>query len=74
MEEPIQHYSEELIYVQEGVLTVQIGDTDITLFPGDSTVIQKNLPHICKNLGDKEVKGISSISPPIWGRMDLAES
>ena len=74
VEEPIQHYSEELIYVQEGVLTVQISDTDITLFPGDSTVIQKNLPHICKNLGDKEVKGISSISPPIWGRMDLAES
>ena len=72
VEEPIQHYSEELIYVQEGILTVQIGDTEITLFPGDSTVIQKNLPHICKNPGDKEARGITSISPPVWGRMDLA--
>ena len=72
VQEPVRHYSEEILYVTEGVLTVQIGDTDIVLNPGDSTVIQKNLPHICKNNGDALVKGISAISPPVWGRMDLA--
>lgn len=70
--EPIRHYSEEMIYVTEGILTVQIGDADIVLHPGDSTVIQKNLPHICKNTADTVARGISSISPPLWGRMDLA--
>ena len=71
--EPIRHFSEEMIYVTEGQLTVQIGNTDIVLNPGDSTVIQKNLPHMCKNTSDTTAKGISSISPPVWGRMDLAE-
>lgn len=71
--EPIQHYSEEMIYVTEGTLTVQIGDMEVVLSPGDSTVIQKNLPHICKNKSREVVKGLSTISPPIWGRMDLAE-
>ncbi len=70
----IRHNSEEMIYVTEGALTVQIGETDILLQPGDTTVIQKNLPHICKNTTDTIVKGISAISPPIWGRMDLANS
>ena len=47
--EPIRHASEEMIYVMEGQLTIQIGGSDIVLNPGDTTVIQKNLPHICKN-------------------------
>ena len=72
VQEPVRHYSEEILYVTEGVLTVQIGDTDIVLNPGDSTGIQKNLPHLCKNNGDSLVKGISAISPPVWGRMDLS--
>lgn len=71
--EPLHHYSEEMIYVEAGELTVQIGDTDILLKAGDSTVIQKNLPHICKNLGDTAATGISAFSPPIWGRMDLTQ-
>ena len=54
-----------------GRLTVPIGETDIVLEAGDSTVIQKNMPHIYKNYKAVPVKGISSISPPIWGRMDL---
>lgn len=71
---PIHHYSEEMIYVTEGELTVQIGETDIVLGEGDTTVIQKDLPHICKNTKDRAAKGISCISPPVWGRMDLARS
>ena len=72
--EPIRHASEEMIYVMEGQLTIQIGGSDIVLNPGDTTVIQKNLPHICKNCSDEPVKGICSISPPVWGRMDLVEA
>lgn len=72
VQEPVRHDSEEVIYVTEGTLTVQIGETDIVLKAGDSTVIQKNLPHICKNTGDVTAKGVSAISPPVWGRMDLA--
>lgn len=71
--EPVRHSSEEMIYVMEGQLTVQIGNSDIVLNPGDTTVIQKNLPHICKNCSDKPVTGISVISPPVWGRMDLMD-
>lgn len=63
--------TEEMLYVEEGELTVRIGDTDILLKDGDSTVVQKDLPHICKNAGDVAAKGISALSPPIWGRMDL---
>ena len=63
--------SVETIYVTEGTLTVQIGETEVVLNPGDSTVIEKDFPHICKNTGDVPVKGISAISPPVWGRMDL---
>lgn len=71
--EPVRHSSEEMVYVLEGQLTVQIGDSDIVLNPGDATVIQKNLPHIFKNCSDHPVSGISAISPPVWGRMDLME-
>ena len=65
-DQPIHHHSEEMIYVLEGRLTVPIGETDIVLEAGDSTVIQKNMPHIYKNYEAVPVKGISSISPPIW--------
>lgn len=69
--EAVQHNSEELTYVLEGQLTVQIGDVDIVVNEGDSTVVQKNLPHICKNTTDRPVRGIAVFSPPVWGRMDL---
>ena len=68
--EPVRHHSEEILYVTEGELTVQIGDRDIVLMEGDTTVIQKNLPHICKNNSHVPVKGISVISPPVWGKMN----
>ena len=71
---PIRHHSEEMVYVTERQLTVQIGDSDVILNPGDTTVIQKDLPHIYKNNGDAPVKGISSMSPPVWGRMNLVKN
>lgn len=67
----VRHHSEELVYVLEGRLIVQIGDHDIVLHAGDTTVIEKNLPHIFRNDTGTVVRGISAISPPIWGRMDL---
>lgn len=69
--EPVRHHSEELIYVNEGTLTVQISDSQFPLSPGDTTVIRKDFPHICKNLTDQPVRGIAVFSPPVWGRMDL---
>lgn len=68
---PIRHHSEESIYVTEGELTIQIGENEVVLKAGDSTVIEKDYPHICKNTKEFPVKGISAISPPVWGRMDL---
>lgn len=70
--EAIRHHSEEYIYVTEGELTVQLGEMEIVLRAGDSTVVQKDFLHICKNKTDAVTRGISAISPPIWGRMDLA--
>lgn len=72
--ELVRHHSEELVYVLEGELVVQIGDRDIHLFAGDTTVVEKNLPHIFRNDTETVVRGISAISPPIWGRMDLGFS
>ena len=69
--EPVRHHSEELIYVTNGNLTVQIGDSQIELSNGDTAVIQKDFPHICKNRTDETVTGIAVFSPPVWGRMDL---
>lgn len=69
--EPVRHHSEELIYIMEGNLTVQIGDSHLELSTGDTTVIQKDFPHICKNCTDHIIKGIAVFSPPVWGRMDL---
>lgn len=69
--EPVRHHSEELVYVLEGDLVVHIGGNDIVLHPGDTTVVEKNLPHLFRNDTDTVVRGISAISPPIWGRMDL---
>lgn len=69
---PVRHHSEELVYVLEGKLVVQIGDRDIVLSAGDTTVVEKNLPHIFRNDTNTSVRGISAISPPIWGRMDLS--
>lgn len=68
--EPVRHHSEEILYVTEGELTVQIGERQILLAAGDTTVVQKNLPHICKNNSEAPVKGISVISPPVWGKMN----
>lgn len=71
--EPVRHHSEEILYVIEGELTVQIGERSIQLGAGDTTVIQKNLPHICKNNSDFPLKGLSVISPPVWGKMNQIE-
>ncbi len=71
--EPVRHHSEEILYVTEGELTVQIGERQILLATGDTTVVQKNLPHICKNSSEFPVKGISVISPPVWGKMKQIE-
>lgn len=71
--EPVRHHSEEILHVTEGELTVQIGERQILLAAGDTTVVQKNLPHICKNHSDAPTKGISVISPPVWGKMHQIE-
>lgn len=71
VEFPIAHHSEEVITVCEGELTLEIGESKVELLTGDTAVIKEDLPHICKNLKDKPVKGIASISPPVWGNMSI---
>lgn len=71
VELPIVHHSEEVITVYEGILTVSVGDTEVVLEPGDTTVIREDVPHICKNTTDKPVRGIAAISPPVWGSMNI---
>lgn len=71
--EPLRHYAEEFLYVTDGELTVQIGDREILLKEGDTTVVQKNIPHICINKTDTPTRGYSVIAPPIWERMNLAK-
>ena len=71
VEFPIVHHSEEVIMVNEGELTVLVGDGQVVLKAGDTTVIQEDMPHICKNATDRPVRGIAAISPPVWGSMNI---
>lgn len=68
---PLAHHSEEVIHILEGELTLIIGDSQIVLHPGDTSVVKEDLPHICKNTTDRPVRGVAAISPPVWGNMGV---
>lgn len=62
----LSHPSEELVTMLCGDMVLSIGDETVTLHPGDSGVIRKDLPHNFYNETDLPVVGISVLTPAVW--------
>lgn len=63
---PIVHESEEVIFLEKGNLIIFIGDEEINLNEGDSTIIKSNMPHIIYNNSDFVAEGLSVFTPAVW--------
>lgn len=57
------HPGDELIYLLEGTLKVEIGPEVYQLQPGDSLTFKSHLPHRWVNIGDADAKVIWTLSP-----------
>ncbi len=60
------HKADEWLIVLEGELEVILGDQSYNVEVGDSLYIKENIPHKMINNGSIMVKGIFTISPPIY--------
>ena len=58
------HKGEEVAYVVEGVVTIQIGNEEYELYQGDSVRIPPLTEHKWINNSEGEVKVIFAITPP----------
>ena len=65
-ENPIVHIGEEVAYVLEGSILLQIGDDLETLHTGDSVKIPPGVQHKWENTTDKEVTIIFAVTPPTF--------
>ncbi len=63
-EEPMAHIGEEVIYVLEGEMFIEIGEENYTLYEGDTIYYFGTIPHMIKNTGDQQLKFLSTITPP----------
>lgn len=61
---PFQHTGEEVLTVIEGRLEGRIGDTSVTLEPGDTVTFDASLPHGWRTLGTTDAKLYSALTPP----------
>jgi len=59
----MHHPGDELIYLLEGQLRVEIVDEVYTLNPGDSLSFKSHLPHSWINSGPSEAKVVWTLSP-----------
>jgi quercetin dioxygenase-like cupin family protein len=57
------HPGDELIYLLEGRLQVEIANNIYTLNSGDSLSFKSHLPHRWENMGEGEAKVIWTLSP-----------
>lgn len=60
---PFSHKGTELIYVLEGVLTIQLESDEYTLYPHDSIVLDSSKPHYWLNYTNETVKFLCISSP-----------
>jgi transcriptional regulator with XRE-family HTH domain len=61
--ENMYHPGDELIYLLEGRLQVEIANNIYTLNSGDSLSFKSHLPHRWENMGEGEAKVIWTLSP-----------
>ena len=65
-EVPIVHESEEVLIVEKGNIILFVGDEEINLNEGDSTIIKSNMPHIIYNNSDFIAEGFCVLTPAVW--------
>jgi quercetin dioxygenase-like cupin family protein/catechol 2,3-dioxygenase-like lactoylglutathione lyase family enzyme len=54
---------DETFYLQEGTLTVQVGDKTLIASPGDCVYLPRGIMHCFKNTGDADAKFVVVITP-----------
>jgi quercetin dioxygenase-like cupin family protein len=59
----IHHREEESFYLQQGTLTIQVGEETKTASPGDFICLPRGIAHCFKNTGDVEAKFLLVASP-----------
>ena len=63
-EEPLPHPGEECIFVLEGNLRIQLGDSFIELSKFDSIYFDSSIPHKTTNIGQEKSLHIAVFTPP----------
>lgn len=62
--EPMAHMGEEVTYVLEGEMRIQIGEEVYELYEGDTIYYFGTIPHLITNIGEGTMRFISTITPP----------
>lgn len=65
-DEPLSHNGEEVTHVLEGTMWIKIGEDEFTLDEGDTIYYFSSIPHKIVNTGDKVLRFISTITPPVF--------
>lgn len=64
--EPLRQYTEELIYILEGQLEIELSQETYLLGPGDSIYFEGPLLRRLAAKGDTRLRFISVITPPVF--------
>jgi catechol-2,3-dioxygenase/mannose-6-phosphate isomerase-like protein (cupin superfamily) len=59
----IHRREEETFYVQQGTLTVQVGDKTLQASPGDCVYLPRGIMHCFKNTGNVDAKFLAVVTP-----------
>lgn len=59
----IHRREEETFYLQQGTLTIQVGDKTLHASPGDCVYLPRGIMHCFKNTGTVDAKFIAVITP-----------
>ena len=67
----VHHDNEEAMYVLEGELTVQLGETVRTLGPGSYAMAERGVPHTYRSSGEGPARVLFTLMPGnAWGYLE----
>ena len=68
---PNAHPGEELIYIMQGTMNIQIGDNEYHLEEGDSIYFQSAEPHRMENPNEQELVFLSLYTPAVFQHFQI---
>ncbi|HEY8589833.1 MAG TPA: cupin domain-containing protein [Naasia sp.] len=71
---PHQPGTRELVQVQGGILTIEVGDSVVVLDEGDAVAFSGDVPHSYANAGDEPTRFSLAVLEPGAGRRSRAEA